>query len=222
MLICVCKDFVIKLFYYKKRGRGEINLWNSHLFLSCYLATVVNSWHKTTLERWCCKHPTVLSKMIQCECRTAGGIVLGFGQSNWKSSNYNINICYIKFEGYCLPSVFFTLMVVAYDSVPCQEIKVLRSCLQAATAIEAFWERFDAWGWLFVGAIDRRDRIGLCSLLLVSVNITWGRDRALLYQCRLLLQLKLLLSLLATLVPPTAEKHQTLCSRSQWNSAITF
>lgn len=161
--------------------------------------------------------------MIQCECRTAGGIKLVFGQSNWKDSNYNINICCKKIEGYCLPSVLLSLMMVdAYGSVPCQEIKVLCSCLQAASTIEAFWERFDAWGWLFVGAIDRRDRIGLCSLLLMSVNVTWGRDRALLHRCRLLLQLKLLLSLLATLVPPTVEKHQTLCSLSQWNSAITF
>lgn len=161
--------------------------------------------------------------MIQCEYRTAGRIELGFRHSNWKVSNYSLNICCRKFEGCSLHyTLFILMMMVAYGLAPCQEIKVLRSCLQAATAIEAFWERFDAWGWLFVGAIDRRDRIGLCSLLLVSANITWGRDRALLHRRRPLLQLKLLLSLLAMLVPPTAEKHQTLCSPSQQNCAITF
>lgn len=172
--------------------------------------------HQIVLEHiWC--------KMIQCEYKTAGWIELGFRHSNWKVSNYSLNICCRKFESCSLHyALFILMMMVAYGLVPCQEIKVLRSCLQAAAVIEAFWERFDAWGWLFVGAIDRRDRIGLCSLLLVSANITWGRDRALLHRCRPLLQLKLLLSLLATVVPPTAEKHQTLCSPSQRNSAITF
>lgn len=59
---------------------------------------------------------------------------------------------------------------------PLPGIRVLRSCLQAVAVLEAFWDRFVAWAWRFVGAIVRRDRIGFCSLLLSSAN-TWGWEQ---------------------------------------------